>query len=208
MRLCRFEYRGERSLGFYRDDHVLPLTAFASQLGDRAVTSESLLPLLPGGELRAAVRTLQSEIEQATPAQVSQWAVPVGDVRLLTPIAPPGKLMLLAGNYSRHIEEQGGAARERDETFPYLFMKPLTTLVGPGDPIRIPAHSPHEIDWEIELGVIIGKTTKNVSEADALDHVAGYTVVNDISGSGVSSQPAAGRTAEGRLLRLATRKVA
>ncbi|MCA9054238.1 MAG: fumarylacetoacetate hydrolase family protein, partial [Planctomycetaceae bacterium] len=87
-----------------------------------------------------------------------------------------------AGNYSQHIEEGGGQARERKETFPYVFMKPpLTTLTNPGDPIRIPEVSPDEIDWELELGVIIGREAKAVSEADALQYVAGYTVVNDIS---------------------------
>ncbi len=90
--------------------------------------------------------------------------------------------MLLAGNYAKHIEEGGGRAEERARTFPYVFMKPpLTTLTNPGDPIRIPAVSPDFIDWELELGVVIGRQCKGVSEADALSYVAGYTVVNDIS---------------------------
>ena len=55
------------------------------------------------------------------------------------------------------------------------------TLTNPGDPVRIPEVSPNHIDWELELGVIIGRTAKNVKEADALNYVAGYTVVNDIS---------------------------
>ncbi len=90
--------------------------------------------------------------------------------------------MLLAGNYSAHIEEGGGRAEERANTFPYVFMKPpLTTLTHPGDPVKVPAVSPDHVDWELELGIIIGKQCKSVSEADALDYVAGYTVVNDIS---------------------------
>lgn len=90
--------------------------------------------------------------------------------------------MLLAGNYAEHIEEGGGKAEERAKTFPYVFMKPpSTTLTNPGDPVVIPAVSPDRIDWELELGVIIGKRCKGVSEADALGYVAGYTVVNDIS---------------------------
>jgi 2-keto-4-pentenoate hydratase/2-oxohepta-3-ene-1,7-dioic acid hydratase in catechol pathway len=58
---------------------------------------------------------------------------------------------------------------------------PTTTLTDPGQPIRIPKISPDHVDWELELAVIIGRTARNVSEADALNYVAGYTIVNDIS---------------------------
>ena len=70
---------------------------------------------------------------------------------------------------------------ERKETFPYVFMKPTTTLTHPGDPVVLPACSPDHIDWECELGVVIGKTCRDVSEEDALSYVAGYTVVNDVT---------------------------
>src|SRR5262249_46019463 len=67
-------------------------------------------------------------------------------------------------------------------TFPYVFMKPpSTTLTPAGKPIRLPAVSPAAVDWELELAVVIGRRVKNVSEADALGAVAGYTVINDIS---------------------------
>jgi 2-keto-4-pentenoate hydratase/2-oxohepta-3-ene-1,7-dioic acid hydratase in catechol pathway len=103
-------------------------------------------------------------------------------VELLVPIPRPPKLLLLAGNYAKHIEEGGGVAAQRAETFPYVFMKPpTTTLTDPGKPIKIPAGSPDHIDWEMELGVIIGRRARHVKEADALKYVAGYTVVNDIS---------------------------
>src|SRR5262249_14978647 len=64
----------------------------------------------------------------------------------------------------------------------YFFWKPpSTTLTHPGDPVKIPAVSPRHIDWEIELGVILGKKCRNVSEKDALSYVAGYSICNDIS---------------------------
>ena len=101
---------------------------------------------------------------------------------MLVPLPMPSKLMLLAGNYAKHIEEGGRSAGERRDTFPYVFMKPPgTTLTHPGAPVRIPAVSPDAIDWELELGVVIGRRCQGVSEADALSYVAGYTVVNDIS---------------------------
>ena len=73
-------------------------------------------------------------------------------------------------------------AAERAETFPYVFMKPpTTTLTDPGQPVVIPQVSPAAIDWELELAVVIGKLCKGVAESEALQFVAGYTVINDIS---------------------------
>lgn len=182
MRLCRFQHQGRIQVGFYEDRTVLPLSAAARIAGVSLEAGEDLLPLLPGGALRGAVLDLQTRLAHSDRAAVERAALAVSDVKLLVPIAHPSKLILLAGNYSKHIEEGGGRATERRETFPYLFLKPpLTTLTHPGDPIRIPAVSPDEIDWEIELGVIMGREAKGVSEAEALQYVAGYTVVNDVS---------------------------
>src|SRR6478736_692156 len=108
--------------------------------------------------------------------------VSLADVQLLVPLAAPPKLLFLAGNYAKHVAERGGTAAEREETFPYVFMKPpSTTLTHPGDPIEIPSASPDQIDWECELGVVIGRRCRDVTEAEALDYVAGYTVVNDVT---------------------------
>jgi len=189
MRVCRFEHRGQPQAGFYDERQVLSLAAVAKLTGVALPDGDDLLPLLPGGSAREAVRTAQTRLEHSDPAALDRAALPIGEVRLLVPVAQPSKLILLAGNYSKHIEEGGGRAAERRETFPYLFLKPPTTLTHPGDPIRIPSCSPEQIDWEIELGVIIGRTVKDVSEAAALDCVAGYTVVNDISDRGFHPNP-------------------
>ncbi len=182
MRLCRFEQGGNTRIGFYQDDSVLPVTAVAEALGGAVPEPESLLDVLPGGKAREAVVGLQGQLANASSEEIAERAIPIDDVAVLVPIPNPTKLMLLAGNYSKHIEEGGGRAEERARTFPYVFMKPpLTTLTHPGDPIKIPAVSPDHIDWELELGVIIGRQCKGVAEKDALDYVAGYTVVNDIS---------------------------
>ena len=119
------------------------------------------------------------------------------EVDLLVPLPSPGKMLVLAGNYSKHLVERGYMSTERQETFPYVFTKPpSTTLTHPGDPIVIPAISPDQIDWECELGVVIGKRCKNVSEEEALKYVAGYTVVNDVSDR--SFRPNPGRKARER----------
>jgi 2-keto-4-pentenoate hydratase/2-oxohepta-3-ene-1,7-dioic acid hydratase in catechol pathway len=179
MRLCRFHHAGADQAGFYNDDSVIPLTKAAAAHGVEVPESDCLLALLPGGASRDAVTKLQDELTDDEKASLS---IPLSELQLLVPVARPSKLLLLAGNYSKHIEEGGGQAAEREQTIPYVFMKPPeTTLTHPGDAVRIPAVSPDHIDWELELGVIIGRQCKGVSEADALSYVAGYTVVNDIS---------------------------
>lgn len=182
MRLCRFEKMGAVEIGFYDDETILPLQAAAEACGVNVPQSDSLLDYLPGGKSREAAVELQAKVASLAEADRSKLAVASKDVSLLVPVASPSKLMLLAGNYAKHIEEGGGRAEERAKTFPYVFMKPpLTTLTHPGRPVRIPAVSPDHVDWELELGVIIGRQCRGVSEADALGYVAGYTIVNDIS---------------------------
>jgi len=95
-------------------------------------------------------------------------------------IAPPysgmGKFICVGLNYADHAAESGLTAPAE----PVLFMKPTSAVIGCNDPVVLPQGS-LKSDWEVELGVIIGTTARYVSEADALKHVAGYCVVNDIS---------------------------
>lgn len=179
MRLCRFEYEEKIQLGFYADQSVFPLRSVTAELGVAALNSNRILDLLPGGELRDQLEAIEQNIHGDLPKSVS---VPISEVKLLVPIPDPPKLLLLAGNYSKHVQERGDVAEEREQTFPYVFMKPpSTTLTNPGDPVRIPVHSPDQIDWELELAVVIGRRCSQVSESEALDYVAGYTIINDIS---------------------------
>lgn len=182
MRLCRYDDQGTTRIGFYNDDTFIPLAKAAESQGLTLPESNCLLTCLTNGSARESVVELQQTIDGLSDADRNAISLSTNDVQLLVPIPAPSKLMLLAGNYSTHIEEGGGRAEARAKTFPYIFMKPpTTTLTNPGNPVKIPGVSPDHIDWELELGVIIGKECKAVSEADALDYVAGYTVVNDIS---------------------------
>ncbi|MAE62570.1 MAG: 5-carboxymethyl-2-hydroxymuconate isomerase [Planctomycetaceae bacterium] len=97
--------------------------------------------------------------------------------KLLAPIEPRA-IVCIGANYRLHCEETGAPIPER----PVVFMKYLSALNNPGDPIVIPAcsHEP-EVDWEVELAVVIGKAARNVKEEDALDYVMGYTTANDVS---------------------------
>ena len=189
MRLCRFMLDDLTLTGFFADDCVIPIDqaaeAYAEATGSDLYLpiTEDLLDLLPpDGEAFEAAQTLSRWVLNLEPTSREELEVPLEDVRLLTPIGNPKKILLLAGNYAAHVVERGGTAAERAETFPYVFMKPpTTTLTHPFDPIIIPAISPDHIDWECELGVVIGRICKDVTEAHALEYVAGYTVVNDIS---------------------------
>lgn len=98
------------------------------------------------------------------------------DVRLGCPIVRPSKLICVGLNYALHAAESGMAAPEQ----PVLFMKATSSIVGPFDEIIIPKGS-EKTDWEVELAVVIGKKASYVSEASALDHVAGYMLHNDVS---------------------------
>lgn len=189
MRLCRFRLEGTNRLGLYDERVIVPLEegakAYRTATGRELSLpqSDDLLDFLPpDGSGFPAVRTLSEWVADFAGEMPPNAAVSTEAVQLLVPVPRPNKLFLLAGNYGAHIEEGGEKAREREETFPYVFMKPpTTTLTNPGMPVCIPTNSPHFIDWELELAVVIGREAKHVKEGDALAVVAGYTVINDIS---------------------------
>ncbi|SKC89199.1 2-keto-4-pentenoate hydratase/2-oxohepta-3-ene-1,7-dioic acid hydratase (catechol pathway) [Burkholderia sp. YR290] len=99
-----------------------------------------------------------------------------GDPRLGPCVGGTRKFICIGLNYSDHAAETGAAIPPE----PIVFMKATSAIVGPNDAIEIPRNA-LKTDWEVELGVVIGKTAKYVSESDAMDHVAGYCVINDVS---------------------------
>jgi len=98
------------------------------------------------------------------------------DVRIGSPIARPSKIVCIGLNYAKHAKETGAAIPAE----PIIFMKSTTSLTGPYDHIIIPKNS-EKTDWEVELAVVMGKKASYVSEADAMDYVAGYVLHNDVS---------------------------
>lgn len=99
-----------------------------------------------------------------------------GDPRLGACVGNIGKMICIGLNYSDHAAETGATPPPE----PIIFMKSNSAICGPNDDTRIPRTS-EKTDWEVELGFVIGKEAKYVSEADAMDHVAGYCIVNDVS---------------------------
>ena len=131
------------------------------------VPQGDLLALLEAGALDAA-RSATGD------------GVPLSSVELLAPMARPPKMMAAAGNYQAHIIEGGAKPVDKTIIVPKLFIKPSSSVLAPGKPITLPSTS-NTTDWELELGVVIGKRGKNIALEDALSYVAGYTVINDVS---------------------------
>jgi 2-keto-4-pentenoate hydratase/2-oxohepta-3-ene-1,7-dioic acid hydratase in catechol pathway len=102
--------------------------------------------------------------------------VSLAAVKLLAPVAPP-QIIAIGLNYHEHAAE----GWEKAPPAPVVFVKTINTLIGPGEPIRLPRMAPDEVDYECELVVVIGRTAKNVSEDDATDFILGYTCGNDVS---------------------------
>ena len=197
MRVCRFGFDEMVLTGFYADDQVFPIDqaaeAYSRDMGIELLlpSTEDLLDLLPpDGSSYDAASELYAWIEQLDLISRDELTIATTDVRLLVPIASPPKMFFLAGNYAKHVAERGGSTAEREETFPYVFMKPAsTTLTHPGDPIVIPRVSPNQIDWECELAIVIGRRCRHVDEDEAMGCIAGYTIVNDVSDRSFKPNP-------------------
>jgi 2,4-didehydro-3-deoxy-L-rhamnonate hydrolase len=106
-------------------------------------------------------------------------AVPDGKSRLGAPFRPE-RIFCAASNYIEHANEMGTVLAAKAESKPYMFLKLRNTVIGPGEPIQMPPET-SKLDWEIELGAVIGKRCRRVPVERALDAIAGYTIVNDVS---------------------------
>ncbi len=128
-------------------------------------------------DLSGVVSDLSGDVLADLP-QVDPETLPrvEGAPRLGVPVGQVGKFIGIGLNYSDHAAEAG----MEPPAMPIVFMKATSSLSGPNDPVYLPRGS-EKSDWEVELGVVIGKRAKYVSEAEALSHVAGYCVVNDVS---------------------------
>lgn len=157
MKLLRFGEPGHEQPGLWDND------------GNIRSLSE-VIPDLAGDILSDA------SIQKLNKIDVSALPLVQKDVRLGPCVAGTSKIIGIGLNYADHAAETGAKV----PTEPVLFMKATTSISGPNDAIEIPRGS-EKTDWEVELGVVIGKRAKYVSKDDAFSHVAGYCVVNDVS---------------------------
>jgi 2-keto-4-pentenoate hydratase/2-oxohepta-3-ene-1,7-dioic acid hydratase in catechol pathway len=155
------------------------------QLG--ALDGDGRVVAVPGAVAGAGLMAVIDEWDRVA-AALEGWSPaagePVADARLLAPLLYPRKLICAGANYGDHLEEMK-VGEIPDPLEPFFFLlPPTTTIVGPGEPIRIPADPSWRVDWEAELAVVIGRRGRNISAADARGHVAGYTIVNVVSARG------------------------
>ncbi len=166
MKLLRYQSASGPALGVLqvgREDWIVPLEKLSASF-------PTMLSIIQGGsEALEAVRAI---------AVKGDDAFALADASLLAPIERPGKYMAIGMNYAKHIEEAKRLGQPTP-TQQFWFNKQTSCLAGPFDEIQ-PGVS-EQLDYEVELGVVIGKPAKGVSETDASGHVFGYVVANDVS---------------------------
>jgi 2-keto-4-pentenoate hydratase/2-oxohepta-3-ene-1,7-dioic acid hydratase in catechol pathway len=161
-------------------------------VGERVVPAAPLLPGFDGSSVLGILRAWDKAhplLHAAAQKLQPNDGIALAQVKLLAPILYPGALLCAGANYWDHLEEMaeiakrvtGKAPSMTKGKDPYFFMKTTAgSIIGTGTPARLPPFS-KQVDWEAELGVVIGKTARNISEQDAFDCVAGYLIVNDLS---------------------------
>jgi len=178
MKLLMFKEGGERRLGVGRDgapDEIVDVAA-AARGSESTATPGDILGVIDGGD-----EGLARIAELASAAQGGEGVRRLADLTVLPPFDPPrGNVLAIGRNYQKHAEE-GARAMNEEVKPPTVFTKAITTIAGPYDDIRIDASVSTKIDWEVELGVIIGRRGVNIQRARALNHVFGYTVLNDVT---------------------------
>ncbi|TIQ18338.1 MAG: DUF2437 domain-containing protein [Mesorhizobium sp.] len=114
--------------------------------------------------------------------------IPLSEVKLLAPTVPDRNIFCVGKNYFEHAKEfagsgfEAGAVKGREiDAYPAIFSKPPSTVVGPGDVVEMHPEATQAVDYEAELAVIIGQSGRNIPESEALRHVWGYTIVNDVT---------------------------
>ena len=158
-------------------DGKLPELRRAGLLTDRGIVD--LARALPEGPLTALALLGEGRLRELRPSALADShpeAVMPADTRLWAPVDRPGKILCLGLNFHSHAEEN----RKPIPPVPIVFSKATTALCGPADDIVLPPGT-DQVDWEVELCAVIGRQARGVSVDEAMDYVAGYTIMNDVS---------------------------
>ena len=180
MKLAAIKSNGGPAVGVVTGNEVLDLTAAwpALMRGEDGPPPRTVLELL-GRD--GALPRISKRIAEARGLAPGTHLRPLREVTVRAPLPHCEKLICVASNYAAHIQEAGREVPpDKHSITPWLFLKPATAIIGPGDPIPVP-RSGQAIDWEVELAAVIGRGGKHIAIDHALDHVFGYTIVNDIS---------------------------
>jgi len=161
MKLVTMEVGGRPRAGLVDGEDIIDIHAC-----DASIPSE-VRGILEAGAL-GRVRDL---------AGSAKHRIPRASARLLAPVPNPGMVLAAGMNYHEHLKEMKTPVPEK----PASFTKSVASIIGTGQPIKVPPGNPDMLDWEGEFSVVIGKPCHRVNAAQALDYVAGYTLVNDVS---------------------------
>lgn len=179
MRLVTFEQGGTRRLGVRTGDAIVDLSQADGSL------PTNMRDFLAAGE--SALSAAKSAADKG------EHTIPTADVKICAPISNPEKVICIGLNYADHAKESGMDIPPE----PVVFSKFPSCIIDPGDKIVAPSVS-NEVDYEVELVVVIGKSGRNIAEADALSHVAGYTVGHDVSARDYQLQKPGGQWLMGK----------
>lgn len=152
-------------------------------LGDTVIDLATALPeaMFDAGSVLAIVQNWDTALAMLEKVESSDGGMPFSSVKLAAPLLYPTNIFCAAANYQDHFREMSGKDVDKSTLNPYFFNKVARqTVIGTGAAIRRP-HITRKMDWEAEIAVVIGKAGRNISTADALDHVAGYMIINDLS---------------------------
>jgi 2-keto-4-pentenoate hydratase/2-oxohepta-3-ene-1,7-dioic acid hydratase in catechol pathway len=174
MKLCRFN---DNRLGLVADDGVRDVSGALAKL------PAATYPFPKHDVLIAQLETLKPEIERLAK---SAKPVPLASVKLLSPVANPGKIIAAPVNYTKHLQEaladkgihHGNLVQEIHKAG--MFLKATSAVVGAGEGVKL-VHTDRRNDHEVELAIVIGRPAKNVKAAQALDHIAGYCIGLDMT---------------------------
>lgn len=170
LKLVNFQDEKGTRAGLVWEDTVFELADSAERLGISWDPRHSDVDgILAAGAIGQA-RLIDGRLDEI------KGGVPLSAARLLAPVMRPEKILCVAVNYASHGKEQS----VKPPSEPYFFTKFRNAIVGPGDDILVPRVST-KVDWEVELAVVIGRSGKYIPREKAMDHVAGYTVANDVS---------------------------
>jgi 2-keto-4-pentenoate hydratase/2-oxohepta-3-ene-1,7-dioic acid hydratase in catechol pathway len=184
MKLAVFKNKEERRIGLAAKgtkvfiDFVAVSDRLKDSVNDPSGDVISLIESWAGNppeKLDSVIATIANDPNRA------ETQLDVASLKLEPPVARPGKIVCLAGNYREHIVESGYAApKQSDVITQQLFLKPSSAIIGDGDEIEI-GNNNVTVGWESELAVVIGKRGRNIEAAKAYDHVFGYMILNDLS---------------------------
>lgn len=160
---------------------------YVGVVSDDALTVQALLDIPPGTTEHGVLGLIQAFADPARLATVNRAAaVPLDSVKLLAPVPRPRRNIFCVGrNYHAHAKELSGSVFKANNAdpaaWPIVFTKVPETVIAHGEDVILPAGITEQIDYEAELAIVIGKGGKNISKADAMSHVWGYTIVNDVT---------------------------